>query len=495
MKKTILKSQSMATQPPAPTFDVQALFDAASRALTQKPTTTAAPTTAVPVKRKMTLGTAKPPAKQTIAEQATDLLRGITATAPAGKIPTDEELKAFFKGRSKHPERYTYDPKGNLQIRSKIGAVEKTYTIPPYRSPTKDELMELETARREAVKVIEGEYDTALEELRLRYDEYKIGEATAGSVKAANQKVEEIDMRRYATMFPLRGFTNVEGIVVNRVLFDQRDNKGTFKEPIAIPRRRALTLQELYSREGQEVIPELPVEPVRGGGEIAGEVPFAQTLADDKGIVAFANPEDNEYGYLSSFWPVEFTLDGVKYFTVEQAVAAEKARAFMEDELRTEILKTRAPRTMRTKANAIIPKSITETNGVPVPRLDEWENEMRPKVLKAATLQKFKQHPDLADKLILTGDKVLVLADTREKRDGIALALTDPKIANSAEWKGPNQYGRILMEVRTALREEREGELGDDADGFEEETISEGGYFRERDRSVRGAAIHAARRY
>jgi len=439
-------------------------------------------------------------AASAVGAAATYSLRGITGINPVGKVPTDEELKDFYKRRKKHPERYTIDPKGNLVVRSKTGAVEKIYTIPPYRAPTTDELKDLEDTRRTAVKEVEERYEEAIGELGARMDEYRRGEASAGDVVAANTRLAAIDAERHTVMFPLREVRAIDGVEVRKVLFDQRDNPNTMT--IYMPARRTLTLQEQYVREGDEVIPEAPVaasgRAMMGGGGAAGsgnhEQSFSQILANDKGIIAFANPEDNEYGFLSTFWPVEFAVGGTRYFTIEQAVAAEKARAFHEDALRTEILRTRAPRTMRTKANGIIPKSPSETNGMPVPRLDEWENDMRLKILKDATLAKFRQNSELGDKLILTGDKTLVLADTREKKDGIGLALTDPKIANSAEWRGGNNYGKILMEVRTALRDERGEGDGAAEGGAMEETITDVAYTRDRERSERGAVINAMQR-
>lgn len=490
-------------------MDIAAMMAQARKRLEEKDRAAAAAAPAGPGP-KLTLGkamasrpkTVRKPAAAALApaagllETATETLRTLTGINPVGKAPTEEELKDFYKRRKKHPERYTIDPKGNLVVRSKTGAVEKVYTIPAYRAPSTDELAELEEARRTAVREVEERYEEAMATLRARMDEYRRGEASAGDVVAANTQLATLDAERHSVMFPLRGIKAVEGIETRKVLFDQRDNIAAIT--VNIPMRRTLTLQEQYVREGAEVMPEAPVEgTMAGGGEVNTATPektFSQTLANDKGIIAFANPEDNEYGFLSTFWPVEFTLGNTRYFTVEQAVAAEKARAFHEDALRTEILKTRAPRTMRTKANGIIPKSPGETGGLPVPRLDEWENTMRLKVLKDATLAKFKQHPELADKRLLTGDKTLVLADTREKKDGIGLPLTDPKIANSAEWRGGNLYGKILMEVRSAIRDERGDGDGAAEGGAVEEAISDVAYARERERSERGAVINAMQR-
>jgi ribA/ribD-fused uncharacterized protein len=249
------------------------------------------------------------------------------------------------------------------------------------------------------------------------------------------------------------------------------------------------------------------VEPTLAGGGIpdddtqdggaARKRAFMTDVAKHKKIIAYANPSDNEYGFLSTFYPVEFTLDRVKYYTIEQAVAAEKARRFHYDELRTEIMKTRAPRTMRTKANGIIPKSISETHGAASPRLDEWENKLRLDVLEEATYQKFRQHSELREQLLGTGDGTIVLADSAEKVDGIGLALDNKDLLDSAKWRGENKYGKILMSVRKRLRSEQGGGDGDpeivaayeDAGAIEEEVISAGAYAEQTAKAREGAIV------
>ncbi len=254
-------------------FDIAELMAKARATIKEKDTAAAA--VATRAKPKLTIATATASSRRVgapaaaaapsfletaasaVGAAATYSLRGITGINPVGKVPTDEELKDFYKRRKKHPERYTIDPKGNLVVRSKTGAVEKIYTIPPYRSPTTDELKELEDTRRTAVKEVEERYEDAIGELSARMDEYRRGEASAGDVVAANTRLAAIDAERHTVMFPLREVRAIDGVEVRKVLFDQRDNPNTMT--IYMPARRTLTLQEQYVREGDEVMPEAPV--------------------------------------------------------------------------------------------------------------------------------------------------------------------------------------------------------------------------------------------
>ena len=67
-------------------------------------------------------------------------------------------------------------------------------------------------------------------------------------------------------------------------------------------------------------------------------------------------------------------------------------------------------------------------------------------------IAKFTQHPGLKDKLVHTGDKVLAEANSRDQLFSVGLPLTYTDILNQKSWKGQNQLGKLLMEVRQELR-------------------------------------------
>lgn len=422
---------------------------------------------------------------------------------PVGATPSLDQLKKFYENRVKKPKLYEFDARGNLVLKTESGRVEKVYTIPPYYPPSKEDLQQLDVQRREDVAALEGRYDEAVDALRVAYGEYKAGTGSALAVKLANDAVQLLDMQRTKRQFELQEVVIRDGVPIKDILFEKQATARTMPH-VAFVRRRAYSLQTEYAREGQERIPApaevAPQETEAPEGTIMGGAVehkhFISDVARSKNIIAYARPEDNEYGFLSTFYPVEFTMDGVRYFTVEQAVAAEKARRFHDDKARTEIMNTRAPRTMRTKANGIIPKPISETHGAPSPRLDEWENKLRPEILEEATYQKFRQHADLRDQLLGTGDTTIVLADSAEKKDGIGLALDNKDMLDSAKWRGENLYGKILMSVRKRLRSEMTGGEDEEAvlayeDGgaVEDSTISAGAYEEKTEKARNGAIV------
>jgi ribA/ribD-fused uncharacterized protein len=464
-------------------------------------------------------------AASAIAKTAVKTLKAVAPVVePEGQRPSTRQLELFFENRALRPEFYTFDPKGNLVVREELagagkskydrvpGAVKKVYTIPPYRPITKEERDAVMATRIDEVRSLEEQYDTALAELRRLYDDWKAGEEVSRQeILEANRAVEVIDEKRHKTMYPVREvYTPATTLPITSVLIEAKFDKGkTFGEmDVTFLRRSTQTLRKLYVTEGEEVIPEPPVREegagagagaagpskVQGGG--AGT--FAQQLAKDLQILLFGQPEENEYGFLSTFYPVEFVLNGVKYFTIEQVLAAEKARLFLDDDLRQRIMKTRAPRSMRTMANNIVRKSAQQTGGMRAIELHDWEGKVRKDLLRQSTLAKFKQHIDLKDRLMATGDKVLVLADSREKRDGVGLSITDPLAANPANWKGGNAYGQILMDVRKQLREEERADEGPVAGGagtevITESTIDTDSYQQKLERARKAAIINRVR--
>jgi ribA/ribD-fused uncharacterized protein len=475
------------------------------RAPTGVPVPTAAPVP-IPVPRSATLAPLIATTEDIQEEEEQPIV------TPDGIIPTSDQLRKFYENRVKKPHLYEFDARGNLVLKSENGRVEKVYTIPPYYPPTAEDLKQLDTARFEDVRAFEAQYDEAVEVLREAYQAYHTGTGTSLQVVLANNAVQLLDIKRSQRQFELQTVVIHKSVPLQSVMF-KKEHGQLVLHNVGFVRRRAYSLQTEYARVGQERIP-APEEVVAetegleqtlaGGGIFddtldggaARKRAFMTDVAKNKKIIAYANPSDNEYGFLSTFYPIEFTMDRVKYFTIEQAVAAEKARRFHYDEMRTEIMKTRAPRTMRTKANGIIPKSISETHGAASPRLDEWENKLRLEVLEGSTYQKFRQHSDLREQLLGTGDATIILADSAEKVDGIGLALENKDLLDSAKWRGENKYGKILMSVRKRLRNEQGGGSDteivaayEDAGAVDEAVIGAGAYAEQTANAREGAIV------
>jgi hypothetical protein len=171
-------------------------------------------------------------------------------------------------------------------------------------------------------------------------------------------------------------------------------------------------------------------------------------------------------------YAVQFSWRGVKYYTADQAFATEKARFFGNPAMIKDIMRTRSTTSMRSMARklgappsdatkalgsseeAATAATPTETDAERLAREQkntDWELN-RPKILRSILIAKFREHPALQQQLIDTGDAILAKADHRDIEDGIGIAITDSRAGIQAKWRGKNELGQALMEVRRTLR-------------------------------------------
>lgn len=136
-----------------------------------------------------------------------------------------------------------------------------------------------------------------------------------------------------------------------------------------------------------------------------------------------------EYRFLSNFYPAPFTFDGISYPNVEAAFQA---------------MKTLDPADRRRIA-AMADPSEAKRAGRRVRLRPDWEQVKNGVMLDLVTT-KFGQNPDLAGRLLATGDAELVEGNTwRDRYWGV----------DAATGQGRNQLGKTLMKVREDLRETR----------------------------------------
>jgi hypothetical protein len=65
---------------------------------------------------------------------------------------------------------------------------------------------------------------------------------------------------------------------------------------------------------------------------------------------------------------------------------------------------------------------------------------------------KFQQNPQMAEKLLSTGNKVIAFCSPLDQSWGTGISLSQPDAYEPAKWKGRNRLGRVLMDVRSWLR-------------------------------------------
>jgi ribA/ribD-fused uncharacterized protein len=153
-------------------------------------------------------------------------------------------------------------------------------------------------------------------------------------------------------------------------------------------------------------------------------------LASDRRVLFFAR-DRAQFGFLSHFHPAPIELDGVLWPTVEHYYQAQKS---FDPAYRAAILAAAKPgRAKRLAA----PRRMLR-NGY-APQLD-W-GVVKLDIMRRADTAKFIQHADLAERLLAT-DGAEIVEDSPY----------DPFWGAGLDGNGFNWAGRILMEVRSALR-------------------------------------------
>lgn len=150
--------------------------------------------------------------------------------------------------------------------------------------------------------------------------------------------------------------------------------------------------------------------------------------------VTFWAPEEVPFGALSNLYPRPVTVDGVEYRTAEHAIkAAEALRPEVRDWLAS------APTAeLAALAGGVLPASETAPG---------W-NDRRLAVMRTILAAKFRQHADLRDLLLSTGEATIV--ELAPDDDPVNRFWS--RVAGSGA--GENWLGRLLMDLRAELRRE-----------------------------------------
>ncbi len=421
------------------------------------------------------------------------------------------DLRKFYRLRAKNPSLYNYDGRGNLVVRESNGSIKTTIKMKKYRSLNPEEFADMEEKRREAIIAAEEEFDNAMEELRQIIEDFREGRVLQHVLKDAQLAVYEADMKKSMAKYPeyiVRELDHID----SRIIYP--DETFIRKVPHTIIQAyvgehpigsymKAMTEDEEADEEAK--VAEEAEEEVRiGNGEEPGirEVDKGMSVAikldaaapTSSTIIVFNRTDDNSYGYLANDYPCDINWKGVKYFTVDQALASEKAKFFGRPADVSEIMKTRSATTMRSIARKIgepptaggtlaSPTGVAAIASAPLVESDaervireqknaEWEKQRYP-IMVSILLAKFRQHAQLGKLLMETGDAILARADHRDIEDGIGLSITDERQAIQSKWRGKNLLGKALMEVRTTLRSGQTESKGNETDVITKEAISE----------------------
>ena len=155
-------------------------------------------------------------------------------------------------------------------------------------------------------------------------------------------------------------------------------------------------------------------------------------------IVCFHNP-DEENGYLSNWYLSDFTVDDIKFSSMEQYMMYRKATCFHDDKIAAQILETNDVAKIKALGRLVSGYDDHHWNGV------------RQVVVYEGLVAKFTQNPQLLQLLKNTKDDILAECAVKDRIWGIGLSMTDSDRLIRAKWKGQNLLGYVLMMVRDKI--------------------------------------------
>lgn len=141
--------------------------------------------------------------------------------------------------------------------------------------------------------------------------------------------------------------------------------------------------------------------------------------------LAKINSFRDEYFFLSNFYEIPVNYNGLIYRNNEAAFQAQKC----DDETKLQFINLEPSKAKRL--------------GRKVALRPDWEN-VKIGIMKEIAQAKFEQNPDIADKLIATGNAYLEEGNTWSDRTW-----------GTVKGKGKNHLGIILMEVREELKNKK----------------------------------------
>jgi N-glycosidase YbiA len=174
---------------------------------------------------------------------------------------------------------------------------------------------------------------------------------------------------------------------------------------------------------------------------ISFRVPAVMPAIPDDNRILYYGRDRETFRFLSHFHAAPVVLDGERWATVEHYYQAQKS---FDPRYRDAIRAAATPgMAKKLAAQPLAPRRFSREswfrkNGT-LPRAD-W-HEAKLEIMRRADLAKFSQHPELAALLLHTGDAELIEDSPSEPFWGIG-----------PDGQGPNWAGRVLMEVRSALR-------------------------------------------
>ena len=156
-------------------------------------------------------------------------------------------------------------------------------------------------------------------------------------------------------------------------------------------------------------------------------------------IICFHNPEE-ENGYLSNWYLSEFTVDNIKFSSMEQFMMYKKAICFGDKVIAGQILKTNNVTEIKKLGRLVAGYCDNVWAGI------------RQIIVYEGIIEKFSQNKSLGNRLKKTKDAIFAECAVKDYVWGIGLSMTDDQRLDMSKWKGANLLGYTLMMVRDSGR-------------------------------------------
>jgi predicted NAD-dependent protein-ADP-ribosyltransferase YbiA (DUF1768 family) len=360
----------------------------------------------------------------------------VAAAAPRARRAQKREVppkdaKTFFRAMATNPKKYGFSPTGDMAILTGDGTIDTTLPLPSYRDTTPEERADYETGIREEIRSVEKEYDESLKNLKEAMNIWKETGITTDAIQVQRDLIR-LDAKRSSLRSPLRWVRSFRNIDRRKLILTSKQPDAKIGHPVYSLYNQTIPFNKrvVERQEG-----EMDVNKAMSSKEDV-------TVPSEETFIVFSTPLGDEFGVLSPETQVDLTYNGTRYNNILQAYHAERVGQLGNQGLRTSILKTMNPNTIRFMGKSV--KGIIENPS------------SRELLINIAT-EVAKQDARIIPLLRKTETDPFVYADAKDSILGIGVSVDAKELVMKRdEWKGENLLGQAWEVVRSNLPKEDE---------------------------------------
>jgi ribA/ribD-fused uncharacterized protein len=144
---------------------------------------------------------------------------------------------------------------------------------------------------------------------------------------------------------------------------------------------------------------------------------------------------------------VEIEFNGTRYNSAHQAIFAELAKSFNDNESLQKIMIADTPDE--------ISYNLDDVPGDKESNEAKW-NDLLKQLIYDVNITKFNQYPELAARLLETKNATIGAYLPNDNLIGIGISLDNIQSKNPINWTGQNILGKALMDIREKIHTERQ---------------------------------------